>query len=85
MSVCLQDVIKDIEIFSKDGIEVNGEKFEVDFYLGADWNSWPQSVELNHRTALMHVYGAHARKIKGMMVKRSGRLLMFLREHVQLS
>ena len=37
MSVCLQDVIKDIEIISKDGIEVNGERFEVDFHLGADW------------------------------------------------
>ena len=37
MSVCLQDVIKDVDIISKNGIEVDGEKFEVDFYLGADW------------------------------------------------
>ena len=37
MSICLQDVIKGVEIISKDSIYVDGEKFEVDFYLGADW------------------------------------------------
>jgi hypothetical protein len=37
MSICLQNVIKDIEVISKEGIEVDDETFEVDFYLGADW------------------------------------------------
>ena len=37
MSVCLQDVIKDVELISKNGIKVDGDNFEVDFYLGADW------------------------------------------------
>lgn len=37
MSICLQNVIKDVELISKEGIEVDDEIFEVDFYLGADW------------------------------------------------
>ena len=36
MSICLQNIIKDVEFISKEGIEVD-EIFEVDFYLGADW------------------------------------------------
>ena len=37
MSICQQNVIKDVELISKEGIEVDDEIFEVDFYLGADW------------------------------------------------
>ena len=37
MSICLQNVMKDVEQISKEGIEVDDKIFEVDLYLGADW------------------------------------------------
>ena len=37
LSVCLANVIEEVEFISNNGIEVDREKFEVEFYLGADW------------------------------------------------
>jgi len=34
---CLRNVIEEVELIANNDIEVNGEVFQVDFYLGADW------------------------------------------------
>ena len=44
MSVCLKDVINDVQTISNDGIKVGDETLEVDFYLGADWKKFLATV-----------------------------------------
>ena len=41
MSVCLRDVIKDLQMISDNGIEVDDERFEVDSTLELTGNFWP--------------------------------------------
>lgn len=37
LSICLRDVISEVDLISRNGITVDEQKFDVDFYLGADW------------------------------------------------